>query len=77
MSTNNKGRGLESEKERRTFIDSHRLAYIDEVAVNWCQELGTVLANEEVIDEFLVKDCHASNPSEEVEPLKMVLVAEA
>ena len=40
----------ESEKERRGFIDSHRLAYIDEVAVNWCQELGTVLANEEVID---------------------------
>jgi len=26
------------------------LAYQDEVPVNWCQELGTVLANEEVID---------------------------
>jgi len=30
--------------------DSVRLAYVAEVAVNWCQELGTVLANEEVID---------------------------
>ncbi|KGX89499.1 leucyl-tRNA synthetase [Pontibacillus halophilus JSM 076056 = DSM 19796] len=26
------------------------LAYIDEVAVNWCPALGTVLANEEVVD---------------------------
>jgi leucyl-tRNA synthetase len=30
--------------------DSVRLAYIAEVPVNWCPELGTVLANEEVID---------------------------
>ncbi|MEY2564710.1 MAG: leucyl-tRNA synthetase [Verrucomicrobiota bacterium] len=30
--------------------DSVRLAYVAEVPVNWCQELGTVLANEEVID---------------------------
>lgn len=28
----------------------HDLAYMDEVAVNWCPALGTVLANEEVID---------------------------
>lgn len=34
------------------FIQLHKkgLAYIDEVAVNWCPALGTVLANEEVID---------------------------
>src|SRR5256714_4208771 len=30
--------------------DSVRLAYVAEVAVNWCPDLGTVLANEEVID---------------------------
>src|SRR5215212_3124713 len=30
--------------------DSVRLAYVAEVPVNWCPELGTVLANEEVID---------------------------
>ena len=40
----------ENEAERRSFIDRHRLAYIDEVAVNWCPALGTVLANEEVVD---------------------------
>lgn len=28
----------------------HGLAYMDEVVVNWCPELGTVLANEEVIN---------------------------
>jgi leucyl-tRNA synthetase len=38
-----------SKTERQKFIDEHRLAYEDEVAVNWCPALGTVLANEEVI----------------------------
>ncbi len=34
----------------RRFQDSHRLAYQDDALVNWCPALGTVLANEEVID---------------------------
>ncbi len=34
----------------RRFQDRHRLAYQHEAPVNWCPELGTVLANEEVID---------------------------
>jgi leucyl-tRNA synthetase len=36
--------------ERRDVVDGLRLAFIDEVPVNWCPALGTVLANEEVID---------------------------
>ena len=36
--------------EQREAIDAQRLAYVDEVPVNWCPQLGTVLANEEVID---------------------------
>ncbi|AMV36936.1 leucine--tRNA ligase [Planctomyces sp. SH-PL62] len=32
------------------YRDSKRLAYRAEVPVNWCSALGTVLANEEVID---------------------------
>ncbi len=34
----------------REYVDGHRLAYESEVPVNWCEALGTVLANEEVID---------------------------
>jgi leucyl-tRNA synthetase len=36
--------------EIRKYQDKHRLAYISEAPVNWCPALGTVLANEEVID---------------------------
>lgn len=32
------------------YRDQHRLAYLDDALVNWCADLGTVLANEEVID---------------------------
>jgi leucyl-tRNA synthetase len=41
---------LQSEDAKRKYIDSHRLAYVTEAPVWWCEELGTVLANEEVID---------------------------
>ncbi|HEY2253068.1 MAG TPA: class I tRNA ligase family protein, partial [Planctomycetaceae bacterium] len=34
----------------RRYQDQHRLAYQTEAPVNWCPALGTVLANEEVID---------------------------
>jgi leucyl-tRNA synthetase len=33
-----------------TDPDSVRLAYVADAPVNWCPELGTVLANEEVVD---------------------------
>ena len=36
--------------ERRAAIDNMRLTYLGEQLVNWCPKLGTVLANEEVID---------------------------
>jgi leucyl-tRNA synthetase len=45
---------ITDEKEKQEYIDSHRLAYIDMIPVNWCEELGTVLANEEV-DEWREK----------------------
>ena len=39
-----------AEKFNDAYIASQRLAYVSEAPVNWCPELGTVLANEEVID---------------------------
>ena len=39
-----------SAQEQRSFVDNLRLAYLGEQTVNWCPKLGTVLANEEVID---------------------------
>ena len=41
---------LEAQGLSREEIDARRLAFVSEAPVNWCQELGTVLANEEVVD---------------------------
>jgi leucyl-tRNA synthetase len=38
-------------EEREAYLNGRRLAFIDEVPVNWCPGLGTVLANEEVTRE--------------------------
>ncbi len=40
----------QGEQAVRLYRDHHRLAYEADVPVNWCAALGTVLANEEVID---------------------------
>ena len=39
--------GAEKQME---ILNHYRLAFIDETTVNWCAELGTVLANEEVVN---------------------------
>jgi leucyl-tRNA synthetase len=41
---------LKMEEERRAFRDGQRLAYVADAPVWWCPALGTVLANEEVVD---------------------------
>lgn len=43
-----------SKKEQHDILAHFRLAYVAEVPVNWCEQLGTVLANEEV-DEWVEK----------------------
>jgi leucyl-tRNA synthetase len=40
----------QGERAVRAYQDQHRLAYQIEAPVNWCPALGTVLANEEVVD---------------------------
>ncbi|MFV0547094.1 MAG: leucine--tRNA ligase, partial [Bacteroides sp.] len=39
-----------TEKEQQGILMNYRVAYLGETMVNWCPELGTVLANDEVVD---------------------------
>ncbi len=39
-----------TEPAKQKILLSYRLAFLEETTVNWCPELGTVLANEEVKD---------------------------
>ena len=44
-----------SEKEKRTRLMNYRIAYQGETMVNWCPQLGTVLANDEVSEGLSVR----------------------
>lgn len=39
-----------SDKEKQEILLNYRIAYLADTTVNWCPELGTVLANDEVIN---------------------------
>lgn len=39
-----------SEKEQQEILMNYRIAYLGNTMVNWCPQLGTVLANDEVVD---------------------------
>lgn len=39
-----------NERRRSEVLMNYRIAYLAETAVNWCEKLGTVLANDEVQD---------------------------
>ena len=44
-----------SEKEQQQTLMNYRIAYLGETMVNWCAGLGTVLANDEVVDGVSVR----------------------
>ena len=44
-----------SEKQKSDTLMNYRIAYLGETSVNWCEELGTVLANDEVKDGLSVR----------------------
>ncbi len=44
-----------SEAEREEYLMHFRLAYLADIPVNWCPELGTVLANDEVVNGLSVR----------------------
>ena len=39
-----------SDVEKQQVLMNYRIAYLGETMVNWCPQLGTVLANDEVVD---------------------------
>ncbi|MDK7763797.1 leucine--tRNA ligase [Prevotella bivia] len=39
-----------NEQEQQQLLMNYRIAYLGETMVNWCPELGTVLANDEVVN---------------------------
>ena len=43
------------EKRRQQVLMNYRLAYLADIPVNWCAELGTVLANDEVVNGLSVR----------------------
>lgn len=47
-----------SHNEQQKILLNYRLAYLAETMVNWCSELGTVLANDEVKDGLSVRGGH-------------------
>ncbi|MDR0830480.1 MAG: class I tRNA ligase family protein, partial [Prevotellaceae bacterium] len=44
-----------SEKEQQEILMNYRIAYLADTMVNWCAELGTVLANDEVVNGLSVR----------------------
>lgn len=44
-----------NEREQQQVLMNYRIAYLGETMVNWCAELGTVLANDEVVDGLSVR----------------------
>ena len=44
-----------SEKQKSDILMNYRIAYLGETSVNWCEGLGTVLANDEVKDGLSVR----------------------
>ena len=44
-----------NEDERYDYLMNFRLAYLADIPVNWCPELGTVLANDEVVNGLSVR----------------------
>lgn len=47
-----------NEEEQQTILLNYRLAYLADTMVNWCPELGTVLANDEVKEGLSVRGGH-------------------
>ncbi|MEI6901381.1 MAG: class I tRNA ligase family protein, partial [Bacteroidota bacterium] len=47
-----------TEKQQQEILMNYRLAYQSDAMVNWCADLGTVLANDEIANGFSIRGGH-------------------
>ncbi|MFZ4402174.1 MAG: leucine--tRNA ligase [Bacteroidales bacterium] len=48
-----------TEKQQQEILLNYRISYLSDTMVNWCPQLGTVLANDEVVGGFSVRGGYA------------------
>ena len=54
-----------SDSEKQNILMKYRLTYLSETQVNWCPALGTVLANDEIVNGVSERGSHIVTKKED------------